>query len=356
MIPVNDLRRHAEGDRAEAMAAAQRVYDSGWYILGPEVAAFEQAFAEYLGVAHVIGVANGTDALEIAMKAVGVEAGDHVLMTANAGGYAATAACLAGAVPVFCDVRADALIDASSAAAAVTPRTRAVVATHLYGQMCDVAALRRALPQGLAIIEDCAQAHGARLEGVATGALGDVAAFSFYPTKNLAAIGDGGAVATANPSLAATAGSLRTYGWAARYEVARAGGRNTRLDELQAAVLRARLAHLDGRNTRRREIAARYRSASPHLVLGRDDESYVGHLCVMVTDRRDDVRAELAAAGVATDVHYPIPDHRQQVWSAPRLHLPVTERLCAEVLTLPCFPELTDGEVDVVCAALESLS
>lgn len=355
LIPTNDLRRQALADRTEVLAAISRVYDSGWYVLGREVESFEQLFADYLGVRHVIGVANGTDALEIALRTVGVQPGDEVVMTANAGGYASTAARSVGALPVYCDVCPDGSIDARSAASAVSPSTRAVVVTHLYGQMSDVNQLRHALPPGMVIIEDCAQAHGARDSGMRAGALGDVSTFSFYPTKNLAAVGDGGAVATSNDEFAAAARQLRTYGWASRYHVAIRGGRNSRLDEVQAAVLSARLAQLDQRNTRRRDIARSYRARCPFPILGRGDESDVAHLCVVVAPDRQRVRAQLADGGVASDVHYPIPDHQQPAWSTKHISLPVTEHLCASVVTLPCFPELTDTEVELVCRTLEAL-
>lgn len=353
-IPVNDLRRQSVDELEQLKEIASRVVGSGWHILGPEVERFEDLFARYLGVRHVIGVANGTDALELSLRAIGVGPGSEVIVAANAAGYANVAARLAGAQITYVDVLPhNGLIDPDSLAATISDRTAAVVVTHLFGQMVDIDDVRTRIPDRVRIIEDCAQAHGATHRGRRAGSRGDIAAFSFYPTKNLGAIGDGGAVATSDLDLHRQVRSLRTYGWGKKYEVELAHGRNSRLDELQAAFLSYRLDFLDQRNDRRRAIAAEYaRGVAAPLFGSVDDERYVAHLCVFAVDQRSALRTELAACGVATDVHYPVPDHRQAAWYAADVTLPVTEMLAEHVVTVPCFPEMTDDEVAHVASTL----
>lgn len=359
MIFLNDLKRAAQAEAQQLAEASQRVLVSGWYVLGKEVAAFEQMFADYCGVGHCVGVANGTDALELSMRALGLGQGDGVMMAANAGMYAATAAMQAGCHPVYCDVDpATMLICADAMAQLDDPSIKAVVVTHLYGLLADMPALLAvARRRNWAVIEDCAQAHGAQRDGRRAGAWGDLAAFSFYPTKNLGAAGDGGAVTSADAGLAATVRTLSQYGWGAKYQVEHSGGRNSRLDELQAAVLASRLPALDAANARRRAIADRYRVAiaGTELVMqpaaGSD---HVHHLCILRCAQRDAFREFLHEQGVASDIHYPVPDHRQQVWAGKYDHvqLPVTEQLATEVVTVPCHPWLTDAEVEKVAAQL----
>jgi dTDP-4-amino-4,6-dideoxygalactose transaminase len=358
MIALNDLARHHAPLRAELDAAMARVHDRGWYILGPEVEAFEREFAAYCGTGECIAVGNGTDALELSLRALGIGPGDEVVAAANAGMYATTAIRAAGAVAAYVEIdEVTLLMDPEALAAGLGARTRAVVVTHLYGRLADVASIVRiAGDRGVAVIEDCAQAHGARTVGGMAGARGSLGCFSFYPTKNLGALGDAGAVVTGDRELAAKVRALRTYGWGAKYHCAMEGGMNSRMDELQAAVLRAKLPRLDGWNRRRRDIAARYGRAITHpgIVLPPPAiaQSDVAHLFVVRAGQRDALRGHLAAAGVATDIHYPIPDHRQPgAGAAPPSGLPRTERACAEVLSLPCYPELTDAEIDAVAAA-----
>ncbi len=356
LVPFNDLRRGALRDREALLAAMTTVVESGWFVLGGQVAEFEEAFGVYLGGRSVVGVANGTDALELCLRAAGVREGDEVVTVANAGGYTSTACHAIGAVPRYVDVGSDLLIDPAAVPTVVSSRTRAIVVTHLYGQVADVAAVRAAAPEGVLVVEDCAQAHGAHAPAGMAGTLGDLAAFSFYPTKNLGCLGDGGAVAAEDPILTDRVRSLRAYGWEGKYDVALVGGRNSRLDELQAAVLNLRLAGLDAANDRRRAIARAYRETRPDLGFVGPLEGNVHHLCVVQVPDREGVRAALRSAGVATDVHYPVPDHRQRAWVGDgATRLPVTERACAEVLSLPCFPELSDDEVAVVVDALARL-
>ena len=364
MIALNDLARHHAPLRAALDAAIARVEDRGHYILGTEVEAFEREFATWCGANSCIAVANGTDALELALRATGIGAGDDVATVANAGGYASTAIRAIGAVPVYIDVDdATLLIDPASLAQRVTERTRAVIVTHLYGRLANIDAIAEiAAGRGMVLIEDCAQAHGAQRGGKKAGTFGAIGCFSFYPTKNLGALGDAGALTTNDSTLATKLAELRTYGWRGKYRIIIEGGMNSRMDELQAAVLRVKLAHVDGWNRLRRKIADRYLDAIANRqialpqVSGDEPGADVAHLFVIRAKARDELRAHLTAAGVATDVHYPVPDYSQAAWTRGR-STPVlerTERACAEVLTLPCYPELTNEEIAAVAAACNS--
>lgn len=361
-VPVNDLSRAALALRAELSAAFDRFLASGRYVLGPEHATFESELADYLGVAHCVALASGTDALELALMAVGCGPGDTILNAANCGGYTTAAALSAGLRVRFADVDTDTLcLSRETVEAALIPEVRAVVITHLYGLLAEVEEIcDLCWERGIVVVEDCAQAAGAQRDGRRAGAFGDAAAFSFYPTKNLAALGDGGAVATDGDETAERVRRLRQYGWERKYEVTLPGGRNSRLDELQAAVLRIRLGHLDEWNERRRSIVRRYADALPPgagRLVWHDGEDYVGHLAVVVLEDRERVRAKLEAAEIGTDVHYPIADHRQSAWAGEYidLSLPVTEHAVERVLTVPCFPELTEDEVERVCEVLRGL-
>lgn len=359
-VAFHSLRAlHAgQGERFARIMAD--VFEGGWFVLGETVAAFERAFADYCGVAGCIGVGNGTDALELALRAVGVGPDDEVVTVANAGFYASTAILACAARPLYVDVDAATLqCDPLALDAALARAPRAVVVTHLYGRLAAVETIvAQCREHGVAVIEDCAQAHGARRAGRVAGSFGDLGCYSFYPTKNLGALGDGGAVVGSDARLLDAVRALRQYGWGEKYRVARGGGRNSRLDAMQAAWLHSELGLLDARNARRREIAARYRAAldSPRMqplpAVGEDD---VAHLFVLRSRHRDALRAHLAQAGVGSEVHYPVPDHRQPLFGArfADLGLPVTERACAEALSLPCHPALSDAEVDHVIAACQ---
>jgi dTDP-3-amino-2,3,6-trideoxy-4-keto-D-glucose/dTDP-3-amino-3,4,6-trideoxy-alpha-D-glucose/dTDP-2,6-dideoxy-D-kanosamine transaminase len=358
-VPVNDLSRSWIATEPEVREILDRVLSGGRYVQGPEHDAFERELAALLGVRHVAGVASGTDALVLSLLAVGCGPGSEVVVAANAGGYAALAVAQIGARTVYADVTAPALLlTAETITRVVGPTTTAVVVTHLYGNVADVASIVDvARPQRIAVIEDCAQAIGAvDRSGRRVGSLGDAAAFSFYPTKNLGAAGDGGAVATDDDLIADAVRSLRQYGWTSRYMVGRALGRNSRLDELQAGILRLGLRRLDSLNARRRDIVDQYRQSVPEgleFVTGAGCPS-VSHLAVVRTPDREALRARLDVLGVRTDVHYPIADH-EQAGLAPPLRstdLRETERAAREVLTLPCFPGMTDEEVERVGAAL----
>ncbi|PZS32657.1 MAG: erythromycin biosynthesis sensory transduction protein eryC1 [Pseudonocardiales bacterium] len=363
-VPVNALDRAVAAQRAELQATVAKVIDSGWYVLGPETESFEHEFADALGLKHCVGVGNGTDALEIALLAIGVRAGDTVATVANAGMYATSAIVKIGAQPLFVDVSSvDLLMDVSTLSAALARRgsaLSAVVVTHLFGQFVEMAALVALCDSiGVPVVEDCAQAVGATRNGRMAGSLGAIATYSFYPTKNLGALGDGGAVATDDGAFAERARRLRQYGWEPKYHAVTPGGRNTRLDEIQAAVLRLRLPRVAAENERRRSVVARYIEAlqpGRRLVVSALDASYSAHLAVLRTPSRDADRVHLEAAGVATDIHYPVPDHLQPALDpgAPQ-SLPVTEAAAGEVLTVPCFPYLREDEIERVCAALGTL-
>lgn len=354
------LARRPEIDRA-----IHDTLDSGWYILGRQVEAFETAFAPCVGAEAGIGVGSGTDAIEIALRACGIGPGDVVLTVSHTAVATVAAIERCGATPALVEV------DPSSftmdpdrlerAVQAAGGRARAVVPVHLYGHPADMPAIGHiARRHGLRVIEDAAQAHGAAIDGRKVGSWGDAAAFSFYPTKNLGALGDGGMVVTSDPQLAARARSLRQYGWERRY-ISGVPGINSRLDELQAAVLRVRLCHLDEDNARRRAIARRYDGllGATDLVLPvtRAGSTHVFHQYVVRTPRRDDLRAHLRELEIGSLIHYPAAVHQQPAYAE---RLPAvdrfdrTPRIVNEILSLPMYPELTDSQVDTVADAVLS--
>lgn len=365
-VPFNDLSRSASNLWSSATAELEQMIDSGWVIMGKGVQSFEIAFARYLGGGQCVGVASGTDALELALRSVGVTAGTCVGLAANAGFYASCAILAIGATPVYLDVAdkqitpgIEQIIDRPNSPGS---RLGAVVITHLYGRVAfDIERIAEwCTTSGIPLIEDCSQAHGARRGMRHCGTFGSAAAFSFYPTKNLGALGDAGAVFSTHEEISNHARSLRQYGWSQKYVVTIAGGRNSRLDELQAILLSSSLKSLDLRNERRRAIIDHYTSVVPTLdILSVSPvrQEWVGHLCVINTAKRDRMRSELKDRGIATDIHFPVPDHRQPVWGTPlEVRLPFTERLADRVLSLPCFPEMTDDEVRLVATALSEVA
>lgn len=354
--PGAGFRAHAE----EIRRAVDRVLDSGRYILGPEVEAFETEWSAYQNGGHTIGVANGTEAIELALRATGVAAGDAVATVANTVSATAAAIQQIGARPVFVEIDDATLLMSppalEQALAAAGGTVRAVVPVHLYGQPADLTALCTvARRHGAAVVEDCAQAHGAMHAGRRVGTWGDAAAYSFYPTKNLGALGDGGAVFTMNSAIAEQARLLRQYGWRERY-VSAVPGRNSRLDEIQAAILRVKLRYLERENDVRRALAAQYAAqlqplatvGSLRLPTSGPDGVPVWHQYVIRTPARDNLRAALASSGIQATVLYPVPLHRQPAYAQPELSLPVTERACAEVLSLPLHPGMGAADVDRV--------
>ena len=360
MIPF--LQLTPGPDRAAIAAAIARVIDRGWFILGPELDGFEQAFAAATGASHAVGVGNGTDALAIALRAAGVSAGDEVITSPLSAAYTALAIMMVGARPVFADIDPARLtVDPRAVAAAVTPRTAAILPVHLYGQAADMDGIAAvASRNGLGIIEDCCQAHLATCGGRAVGSFGIAAAYSFYPTKNLGALGDGGALTTNDDRVAAHARRLRNGGQTDRYHHAEFGV-NSRLDEMQAAVLAERLRGLAEMTRLRRALAARYRAGlegiESVIVPPERDAGHVYHLFPVLANNRDALQSHLKRHGVETLVHYPVPIPRQAALGseAPR-QCPIADDVCTRVLSLPLYPTLDGSAVDQIVAAIRSFS
>ena len=360
-IPFFSVHAMHAAVRAEVLAATARVYDAGWYVLGPEVTQFEQAYSIFNQVAHTVGVGNGLAALTLALRVLGIGPGDEVLVPSNT--YIATWLAIShvGAVPVPVEPDlATSNLDPARLAAAITPRTRAIMPVHLYGQPCrmrEIMAL--ASHHGLLVIEDNAQAQGATFDGQLTGSFGNANATSFYPTKNLGALGDAGAVTTADAGLAAHLRQLRNYGSAQKnqHEIL---GYNSRLDELQAAVLSVKLRHLATWTAQRRQLAAwysQYLADMPGLRLPAvaPGASPVWHLYVVHTMQRTALQRHLAASGIDTLVHYPTPPHQQPAYAHLGLThgaLPIAEQLAATCLSLPLWPGMTEEMVTLVAASV----
>jgi dTDP-4-amino-4,6-dideoxygalactose transaminase len=362
MVPFFTLQRQIAALQPEIDAAISSVLDSGWFVLGGQVAEFEAEFAAFCGAAYAVGVASGTDALHLALRAAGIAPGDEVVTTANAGVPGTCAIELAGARPRFVDVDPTTHnMSPGQLADTVTDRTRAILVVHLYGQPADMEPiLSVARARGLIVIEDAAQAHGAEYAGRRVGTLGQLGCFSFYPTKNLGAFGDGGAVVTDDPELADRLRQLRQYGWKQQY-YATLRGVNSRLDELQAAILRTKLPYLTDWVARRREIAALYAAglANSALIppLEAPGRRHAYHLFVVRSRQRDVLRAYLDEQGIGTAIHYPLPVHLQPAYRHLGYEpgsLPVTERQAGEVLSLPMFPELTAAEAETVVQAIRA--
>jgi dTDP-4-amino-4,6-dideoxygalactose transaminase len=358
-LPLLDLHAQHDAIREELEAAIARVLAHGRFVQGPEVAEFEDAFAAYCGVEHCVGVANGTAAIELVLRAAGIGAGDEVVTTPFTFIATVEPILLVGARPVLADVDPETgLLDGAAVEAAVTPRTAAIMPVHLYGQPVDLDAFRAlAERHGLLLIEDAAQAHGASWRGRRAGSAGDAATFSFFPGKNLGALGDAGAVTTADEALAARVRKLRDHGRVDKYrhDVV---GTNARLDTLQAAVLHVKLRHLDRWNEARRRHAAAYDAAFARTdgvrpIRVHEDAVAVYHQYVVRLDDRDGARSALAGQGIETGVHYPVPLHRQPALAGvTEGDFPAAERLAREVLSLPVFPELTDAQRSSVVSAL----
>jgi len=360
MIPVAHPKGQYLSHKKEIDAAVSRVLNSGCYILGRECEAFEQEFAAWQGVGHCIGVGNGTDALHLALAALNVGVGDEVITVSHTAVATVSAIESAGAEPVLVDI--DPLtytMDPQALEAAVTPKSKAVIPVHLYGHPADMPSIMQiAKRHSLFVVEDCAQAHGATLGGQKVGTFGHIACFSFYPTKNLGAFGDGGAVTTDNAALADKIQLLRQYGWKNKF-ISEIPGWNSRLDELQAAVLRVKLPHLNEDNTKREIIAGVYTEELKGLGLGlptpRKGIGHAYHLYVLRTPRRDHIMAELRKRGVDAAIHYPRPVHLQPAYQRFGVRLPETERAVEEILSLPMFPELDRDDALSVTAAFKDI-
>ena len=358
MIPFLDLKPGV--DLADVRAAIARVVERGWFVLGPELDAFETEFAAACQAPHAVGVGTGTDALALALRVLGVGPGDEVITSPLSAAYSALAIMMAGARPVFADIDPDRLtLDPRTTEAAVTPRTRAIMPVHLYGQPADMPALMQvATRHGLLVVEDCCQAHMATCDGKPVGSFGSVAAYSFYPTKNLGALGDGGALTTADADIAARVRRLRNGGQTDRYHHVEFGI-NSRLDEMQAAILRARLAWLPRWTAERRAIAVDYRqqlAGAALTVPPERDPGHVYHLFPVLSRDRAALQAHLKARGIETLIHFPVPIPRQPALAPERpAQCPVADRVCDEVLSLPLHPGMTRQAVAEVAAALHAV-
>jgi len=362
MILCSNPRAQYLAHKEDINQAIQRVLDRGWYILGEEVAAFENEFASYIGVSHGVGVGSGTEAIHLALSVCGIGAGDEVITVSNTAVATVAAIELTGAVPVFVDIDpAYYALDPARIERAISKRTKAILPVHLFGHPADMEPIMEAAQKnGLRVIEDCAQAHGATYRGSRVGCFGDLACFSFYPTKNLGALGDGGIVVTNNESLAQRARHLREYGWSERY-VSSMPGWNTRLDEVQAAILRVKLRHLDEDNARRIHLAAAYRQTLEGLnirvPLCRENATHVYHLYVIRSPRRDDLLRFLRGKGIGAAIHYPVPIHLQPAYRG-RIHrgdsLPETEQAAGEIISLPIYPELHDDQLKHIVNAIHT--
>jgi dTDP-4-amino-4,6-dideoxygalactose transaminase len=370
-IPFADPGAGYRALQPEIDAAALRALGSGWYILGREGEAFEQEFGDWLGEGQrAIGCANGTDALMLILRGMGIGPGSTVVTVSHTAVATVAAIEMAGAVPLLLDIEPDTFtMDPDELEAVLAsppaglPPIRAVIPVHIYGQAADLGRIAAACrAAGVALIEDCAQCHGARLDGRMLGTIGDAAAFSLYPTKNLGALGDGGVLATADAALAERIAAIRQYGWRQRY-VSDLVGVNSRLDEVQAAILRVKLRHLDAQNARRRAIAAAYDAALEGTAfvppVRRAGAEHVFHLYVLRHPERDAIMARLKALGIGAGIHYPVPVHAQPAYAGRTALGPAgcaqTARAAREVFSLPMYPELTDAQVGRVAAALRDL-
>lgn len=359
MIPMVDLKRQYLEIKDEVVSGLLQALDNAQFILGPNVAAFEQEAAAFLGAGHAIGVASGTDALHLALAAAGIGPGDEVITSAFTFIATAEAIRYVGATPVFVDIDPHSFnIVPELVEQAITPRTRAVLPVHLFGQPADLPALAHICQRHrLLLIEDCAQSFGAAIGGAMTGTSGALGCFSFFPSKNLGGYGDGGLVTTNSEELADTVRMLRNHGSKVRYQHA-VIGYNSRLDELQAVILRVKLKRLDGYNTGRRRVAHRYTELLAGSSVSTPGEDGIGthvyHQYTIVSEQRDAIAQELAAAGIASAVYYPIPLHQQEVFRSGYcdVSLPVTESVAQRCLSLPIFPEMTDAEISQVVRAI----
>lgn len=355
-VPFGDLKRQYNQIQDVINAATKSVYESGWFVLGTQVRAFEESFSRYCQAEFTVGVGSGTEALHLALLACGLQLGDEVITVANTCVPTISAISFAGGVPVFVDVDPHTFtIEPSKIEERISPKTKVILPVHLYGQCADMdPILEIATRYGLAVVEDCAQAHGAQYKGRIAGTMGNAAAFSFYPSKNLGAYGDGGAVVTKDAKLASTVEKLRNYGQEQRYYHS-IKGFNSRLDELQAAILIAKLPYLEQWNKKRREIASRYNQAFQaegiFCPLEATQQFHVYHLYVIRVPKRQEFQQFLSEQGVATLIHYPVPVHQQLAYSEHEfqsVYLPITEKIATEIVSLPLYPELTDDEVSYV--------
>lgn len=350
MIKFIDLKREFQEISEEVKEVVNEVLESGWYILGENVKQFEKEFSNYVGTKYAVGVNSGTDAIMLSLMALGVSRGDEVITVSHTATATVSAISMIGAKPVFVDIEEDTmLMDVSQVESKITERTRAIVPVHLYGHPVDIDPLIEISEKyGVPIVEDCAQAHGAEYKGKKVGSIGDLGAFSFYPTKNIGAYGDAGIVVTNNKDLYEKLIMLREYGWRKRFN-AEMQGVNSRLDEIQAAILRVKLKYLDEWNKKRRDVAKLYneflKDANVITPIEKEYAKHVYHLYVIRSKNRDQLKNYLEKNGIQTLIHYPIPVHKQKAYIDLGYYLPVTEKICREILSLPMHPWLSYHEV-----------
>lgn len=362
-IPLNDLSRWVNAERDAVQSAIFNAVNDGVFIGGPQTRLLEQKLEKLLQDRHIVCVGNGTDALVLSLLGLGIGSGDLVATVANAGGYATNAILQTGAKPILIDVEIEtAQMSSSDLSKKLSgiPQVKAVVVTHLYGLMADMKVISDVVADhGAFLIEDCAQSIGANLDGIPAGAFGDASTFSFYPTKNLGCLGDGGAVAMKSSIHFNLLRSLAQYGWTSRYVIDHQFGMNSRIDEIQAAVLNVRFEFLKEKNRVRREIIQQFQSSLklPRRIIFSSNESFVGHLAVLISPDRARDQEKLSEAGIQTAVHFPVLDHRQSAWKNifVGVSLPNSEFLANQILTLPCFPLLNEVEISQIRMALSEL-
>jgi dTDP-3-amino-2,3,6-trideoxy-4-keto-D-glucose/dTDP-3-amino-3,4,6-trideoxy-alpha-D-glucose/dTDP-2,6-dideoxy-D-kanosamine transaminase len=363
IVPINDLSRWDNSERDRIASRIQAVVKSGHFMLGSNTKELESQLSRRLDGMNVMCVGNGTDALAISILGLGLQAGDKIATAANAGGYATGAILRLGCIPILIDVDlVTAQMSSSGLSAALLqhPDIRAVIVTHLYGLMADIKSISTITQEKkIVLIEDCAQAIGATRDGLEAGSWGDASTFSFYPTKNLGCLGDGGAVAFRNEAAYASGRRVAQYGWSERYVISDMNGFNSRLDEIQAAVLLERIQTLRANNDKRRAIVRQYADSLPesHKMIWKDDASYVGHLAIVVGSSRAHIQQVLDAHEVGHGIHYPLTDNSQPAWQEVFVDasVPNCDQLAIQIVTIPCFPSMTDAEITQVCTALAAL-
>ena len=363
IVPINDLSRWDDSERDRINRRIQEVVESGHFMLGSNTKELESQLSSRLDGMNVMCVGNGTDALSVAILGLGLQAGDKIATAANAGGYATGAILRLGCIPRLIDVDLETAQMSSSVLSSVLAHhsdIKAVIVTHLYGLMADISAISAITREKkVLLIEDCAQAIGASTDSREAGSWGDASTFSFYPTKNLGCLGDGGAVAFRDAFHYASGRRVAQYGWSERYVISNLNGFNSRIDEIQAAVLLERIQALQSNNGKRRAIVRQYAEALPesHKMIWQDDVSYVGHLAILVGPSRSHIQQVLDAHEVGHGIHYPLTDNSQPAWQEvfTSVSVPNCDQLAKQIVTVPCFPSMTDTEVTRVCTALAAL-
>lgn len=363
IVPINDLSRWDNSERDRIDSRIQEVVKSGHFMLGSNTQELESLLSSQLGGMNVMCVGNGTDALAVSILGLGLQAGDKIATAANAGGYATGAILRLGCIPVLVDVDIDTAQMSTSSLSAVLVQNadiKAVIVTHLYGLMADIDAISTITKdRNILLIEDCAQAIGAATIGREAGSWGDASTFSFYPTKNLGCLGDGGAVAFRDAVHYASGRRVAQYGWSERYVISNINGFNSRLDEIQAAVLLERIQTLQSNNDKRRAIVRQYADALPasHKLFWQNDASFVGHLAILNGPSRSHIQHVLDAREVGHGIHYPLTDNQQPAWQMIFTHssVPNCDLLAQQIVTIPCFPTMTEAEIAQVCTALAAL-